>query len=159
MVSSMWTRIDWRVSNFSVTIFKSSYDVEKWKKDVFCDLRQLANLLGQWLTTWRKLNLSCTHFNSPAGQESCDSLAKNNFVRPAFWKFSAVCDYVWKNTEASRNSCVIYLKSKHLCKHCIYDQSLLNNKTEKVWHLGMQCSTQTYFASVWTVWTPKLTFF
>ena len=28
----MGTRIDWSVSNFSVTIIKSSYDAEKWKK-------------------------------------------------------------------------------------------------------------------------------
>ena len=56
-------------------------------------------------------------------------------MRATFQKFGAVCDRVWKNTKASRNFCIIYLKSKHLCKHCIYNESWLNNKTEKVWHL------------------------
>ena len=51
----MWTRINWSISNFSVTIIKSSYDVEKWRKDTFYNLRQLTNLLWQWSTTWRKV--------------------------------------------------------------------------------------------------------
>ena len=51
------------------------------KKDIFYDLRQVTNLLWQLPATWRKLNLSRTCFNSSEGQESCDSLAKNNFVR------------------------------------------------------------------------------
>ena len=84
---------------------------------------------------WRKLNLSRTHFNFSEDQESCDSLAKNNFVRANFSKFGAVYDRVRKNTEAFRNFCLIYLKSKHLHKHCIYKKRWLNNKTEKVWHL------------------------
>ena len=44
----MWTRIDWSVSHFSVTNIKSSYDVEKWKKEVFYDLRELTNPLWEW---------------------------------------------------------------------------------------------------------------
>ena len=47
-VFSMWTRIDWSVSHFSVTNIKSSYDVEKWKKEVFYDLRELTNPLWEW---------------------------------------------------------------------------------------------------------------
>ena len=105
------------------------------KKDIFYDLRQVTNLLWQWPATWRKLNLSRTCFNSSEGQESCDSLPKNNFVRATFWKFGAMCDCIRKNAEASRNCCIIYLKSKHLHEHCIYNESWLNNKTEKVWHL------------------------
>ena len=36
MVFSMWTRIGWSVSCFSVNNIRSIYDVEKWrKKDVF----------------------------------------------------------------------------------------------------------------------------
>ena len=46
-------------------------------------------------------------FNSFEGQRSCDSLAKNNFVRAAFQKFGAMCDHVRKNAEASRNCYVI----------------------------------------------------
>ena len=108
----MWTRIDWSVSHFSVTNIKSSYDVEKLKKkDVFYNLKQLTNLLWQWYTT---LHESCTCFNSSEGQESCDSLAKINFVRAAFWIFGAVCDRIRKNAEASRNYCIIYLKSKYV---------------------------------------------
>ena len=84
---------------------------------------------------WRKLSLSCTYFNFTEGQDTCDCLAKNNFVRATFWKFSVVCDRVRKNTKASRNCCVIYLKPKHSREHCIYYESWLNNKTEKVWHL------------------------
>ena len=131
----MWTRIDWSVSHFSVTNINSSYDVEKWKKGIYYDLRQLTNFLWQWRTTWRKMNLSHTYFNSPDGQKSCDSLAKNNFVRATFRKFVGVCDCISKNAEASRNCCVIYQKSKHSREHCIYNGSWLNNKTEKVWHL------------------------
>ena len=131
----MWTRIDWSVSHFSVTNIKLSYYVEKWKKRCFYNLRQLSNLLWQWCATWRKLNLSHTCFNSSEVQESCDSLAKINFVRATFQKFGAMCDHIRKNTEASRNCCIIYLKSKHSCEHCIYNESGLNNKTEKVWHL------------------------
>ena len=88
-----------------------------WKKetkDIFYNLRQL---------TQRKLNLSCTYFNSLEGQESCNSLVKNNFVRATFQKF--VSDSIRKNIEASRNCCIIYLKSKHLYKHCIYNESWL----------------------------------
>ena len=98
------------------------------KKDIFYDLRQVTNLLWQWTATRRKLNLSRTCFNSSEGQENSDSLAKNNIVRDAFRKFGAVC-------EASRICCIIYIKSKHSFKHCIYSESWLNNKTEKVWHL------------------------
>ena len=58
---------------------------------------------------WRKLNLSCTCFNYSEGQESHDSLAKNNFVRATFWKYGAVCDRLRKNVEASRNCCIVYL--------------------------------------------------
>ena len=105
------------------------------KKDIFYDLRQVTNLLWQWPATWRKLNLSCTCFNSSEGQESCDSLAKNNIARTAFRKFGVVCDRVRKNAEASRNCCIIYIKSKHSFEHCIYSEIWLNNKTEKVWHL------------------------
>ena len=61
-----------------------------------------------------------TCFNSSEGQESCHSLAINNFVRATFQKFGVVCDCVRKNAAASRNCCMIYLKSKHLCEHCIY---------------------------------------
>ena len=101
----------------------------------FYDLRQLTNLLRKQHAMWRKLNLSCTCFNFSEGQENCDSLAKNNFVRTTFWKFGAICDHIRKNTEASGNCSIIYLKSKHSREHCIYNQSWLNNKTEKVWHL------------------------
>ena len=87
--------------------------------------QSITSLLWQWRITWRKLKLPHTYFNSPEDQESCDSLAKNNFV----------CDCVWKNTKASRNCPMIYLKSKHSCKHCIFHESWLYNKTEKVWHL------------------------
>ena len=80
----------------------------------------------------RKLYLSCTCFNSSEGQESCDFLAKNNFMRTAFWKFGAECDCIRKNAKASRNCCI---KSKQSCKHGIYNESWFNNKTEKVWHL------------------------
>ena len=31
----MWTRIDWSVSHFSITIVKSSFDVENWEKRLF----------------------------------------------------------------------------------------------------------------------------
>ena len=85
-----------------------------------------------WCAMWGKLNLSQTYFNSPEGQKSCDSLAKGNFVRATFWKFGAMCGNLWKNTKASRNCCIIYLNSH---KHCIYNESWLNNKTEKLWHL------------------------
>ena len=90
------------------------------KKDVFYNLRKLTNLLWQWHAMWRKLNLCCICFNSSEGQESCDSLAKNNFGRATFWKFGTVCDRVTKNSEASRNFCNIYLKSKHSHEHCIW---------------------------------------
>ena len=105
------------------------------KKEIFYDLRWLTNLLWQWCTTWRKLNLSRTCFYSSEVQESCDSLAKNNFVRAAFQKFDAVYGRIRKNAEAFRNCCIIYLKSKHLHEHCIYNESWLNKNTEKVWHL------------------------
>ena len=67
--------------------------------------------------------------NSPEGQESRDSLAINNFVSATFWAFGTICDCIRKNTKASRNCCVIYLKSKHFHEHCIYNESWLNNKT------------------------------
>ena len=128
----MRPRKDWSVSNFSVT--KSSY-VEKWKKDFFLNLRQLTNLLWQWCAMWRKLNLSCTYCKSPEGQDSCNSLAKNYCVRATFWEFGVMRDRVRRNTKTSRKCCIIYLKSKHSYKHCIYNKSWLNNKTEKIWHL------------------------
>ena len=105
------------------------------KKNIFYDLRELTNFLWQWRTTWRMLDLSRTCFNSSEGQESCGSLVKNNFVRLFFRKFGAVCGRIRKNAETSRNCCVIYLKPKHSRKYCIYNESWLNNKTEKVWHL------------------------
>ena len=105
------------------------------KKDVSYHLRLLTNLPWQWHAMWRKPNLSCTCFNSSESQESCDSLAKINFVKATFRKFDAMHDHI-KNAEASRNYCIIYRKSKHSCKHCIYyNESWLNNKTKKVWHL------------------------
>ena len=104
------------------------------KKVFFYDLRQL---LWQWCATWRKLNLSCTCFNSSEGQVSCDSLAKINFLRANFHKFGAVCDRIRKNAEASENCCIIYLKSKHLREHCIYNESWINSKTEKAWPLSV----------------------
>ena len=105
------------------------------KKDIFFDLRQLTNLIWQWRVTWRKLNLSCTYFNSLEGQESCDSLVKNDFLRATFRKFGTSCDHIRKNTEASRNCCIIYLKSKHSCEHCIYKENWLNSKPEEIWYL------------------------
>ena len=33
--------------------------------------------------------LSCIYFNSPEGQNGCDSVTKNNFVRNNFWRFGA----------------------------------------------------------------------
>ena len=121
---------------FCVGSIKASYDVEKIEKRCFLyDWRQVINLLQQCHAMWRKLNLFCTCFNSSEGQENCDSLAKNNFVRITFQKFGAVCDHMRKNTEASGNWSIIYLKSKHSHEHCIYNKSWLNNKTEKVWHL------------------------
>ena len=105
------------------------------RNNVFYDLRQLTNLLWQWHATWKKLNLCLTCFNSSGGQESCSSFAKNNLVRATFRKFGAVCNCVKKNAKASRNCCIICIKSKHLREHCIYNESWLNNKIEKVWHL------------------------
>ena len=64
-----------------------------------------------------------------------DSLAKNNFVRATFQKFGVVCDCIRKNTQVSRNCCIIYLKSKHFHEHCIHNESWLNNKKWKSWHL------------------------
>ena len=108
MVFSMWTRIDWSVSCFSVNNIRSIYDAEKWrKKDVFYNLRWPTNLLWQWCVMLRKLNLSHTCFNSSEGQESCNSLAKTNFVMATFWKIGAMCDRVKKNTKASRKCCKI----------------------------------------------------
>ena len=46
-----------------------------------------------------------------------------------------MCDHVRKNAKASRNCCKIYLKSKYSHKHCIYKESWLNNRKEKVWYL------------------------
>ena len=101
------------------------------KKDVSYHLRLLTNLPWQWHAMWRKPNLSCTCFNSSESQESCDSLAKINFVKATFRKFDAMHDHI-KNAEASRNYCIIYRKSKHSCKHCIYyNESWLNNKTKR----------------------------
>ena len=131
----MWTRIDWSVFHCSVTNVKSSYDVEKWKKGHFLRFKTAYNLLWQWRAMWKKLNLSRTCFNSSGGQGSCYSFPKSNFVRATFWKFGAVWDRIRKNTEASRNCCIICLKPKHSHEHCIYYESWLNNKTEKVWHL------------------------
>ena len=48
-------------------------------------------------------------------------------------KFGAICDHIRKNTKASGNCSIIYLKSKHSHKHCVYNGSWLNSKTEKVW--------------------------
>ena len=96
--------------------------VMMWKKKIFFF----------WCATWGKLNLSQIYFNSPEGQKSCDSFAKGKFVRDTFWKLGAMWSLVWKNTEASRNCCIIYLNSN---KHWIYNESWLNNKIEKLWHL------------------------
>ena len=38
-------------------------------------------------------------FNSLEGHESCNSHAKNNFVRATFQKFSAMCDRVGKTSK------------------------------------------------------------
>ena len=137
-VFSMWTRVDLYVSHCSVTNIKSSYGVEKWNKRRFLRFKiffMISNLLWQWRATWRKLNLSRTCLNSSESQKSCDFLAKINFVRATFRKFGAVCDRVRKSTEASINYCVIYLKSKQSRDYCKYNESWLNNKTEKVWLL------------------------
>ena len=117
----------WSISNFSVTIIKSSYGIKKWKKDIFYNLRHSLPILfdNDVCIMWKKLNQFPHLLNSPESQENWDSLAKNNFVRATFQK----------NTKAYRNCCVIYLKSKHLHKHWIYNESRLNNKTEKAWHL------------------------
>ena len=104
------------------------------KKDVFLQFQTAYQSSLSMTCTWRKPNLSRTYFNCTEGQDTCDSLAKNNFVRATFWEFSVLCDRVRKNTEASRNCCVIHLKSKHSREHCIYHESWLNSKTEKVWH-------------------------
>ena len=42
---------------------------------------------------------------------------------------------VWprkEETKVSRNCCIIYLKSKHLCKHCIYSQTCSNDHLYKM---------------------------
>ena len=132
-VFSKSTRIYWGVFHFSVTNIKSTYDVEKWKKDIFYDLRQLTNLLWQWRATW-KWDLSHTCFNSSGGQESSYSLAKNNFVRATFQKFGAVCDSVRKNAEASTLHNLLHnlSKIKTLARTLHINGSWLNNKTEKV---------------------------
>ena len=128
----MWTRIYWSVSAVLVSLMLNPAMVLKnGEKNVFYDLKQLTYLLWQWRTMWRKLNRSRTCFNYSESQESCDSLAKINFMRATFQKFGAVCDHVRKNAEASRNYWVIYLKSKHSREHCIYNESWLNNKIEK----------------------------
>ena len=80
----------------------------------------------------------------------CDSLDKINFVRATFRKFGAVCDRVRKNAEASRNCCVIYPKSKYLHEPCLYKESWINKKTEKVWHLFV-CPLH-FIAAVDNVW-------
>ena len=56
----------------------------KWEKKCFL----------QFKTAYQSLTMMChmkeaesirTYFNSPESQESCDSLAKKNFVRTTFW--------------------------------------------------------------------------
>ena len=126
----MGTRIDWSVSHFSVTNIKWSYDVEKWQKRCFLRFKT-AYQSSLRITHHVKEAESILHLFQ-LGQESCDSLAKNNFVRAIFQTFGTLCDCVRKNAGASRNCCIIYLKSKHLCEHCIYNESWLNNKIEKV---------------------------
>ena len=74
---------------------------------------------------------SHTCFNSSKDQESCHSLANINFVRATFLKFGAVCYRMRKNAEDSRNCYIIYLKSKTCTNTALYDESWLNNKTEK----------------------------
>ena len=66
---------------------------------------------------------SISHFHSPEVQESYNSLAKKKFVRATFWKLGPMCDRIKKNTKASRNCCIIYLKSKHSHEHGIYNES------------------------------------
>ena len=103
------------------------------EKDVFCNLRQLANLVWQWQATWTKLDISHTCLTPFEGQEAVILLLK--LVLWGLRKFGSVCDRVRKNAEASRNCCVIYPKSKYLREPCLYKESWINKKTEKVWHL------------------------
>ena len=98
-------------SNYDVTNIESSYDIENEKKRCFLQFKTAYQFSSTMMHHVRKLNLSRTCFNPSEGQESCDSLAKNNFVRPTFWKFGAMCDCLRKNAEAFRNCCIIYLKS------------------------------------------------
>ena len=89
------------------------------KKRCFYNLRWPTNLLWQWCVMLRKLNLSHTCFNSSEGQESCNSLAKTNFVMATFWKIGAMCDRVKKKTpKLLENVAKSNLKLKQR-KHCI----------------------------------------
>ena len=128
MVFSMQRKIDWSVSNFGITILKSSYDMKKWKKYIFLNLRQVTN----FDTTWKKVNLCHTYCNSPVKVRKA---AKDNFVRTALRKFGAMYGCIWKSSTTYRNCCIIYLKSKKLHKHYIYSERWLINKAEMLWHL------------------------
>ena len=102
----MWTRIDWSVTNI-----KSSHDVEKRKKRCFLRFK-IAYQSSLTMMHHMKEAESISHlFYFSEGQEKSDSLAKNNFVKATFQKFVKDAK---KNAKASRNCCIIYLKSEHM---------------------------------------------
>ena len=110
---------------FSVININSGYDLQKWKKRCFFRFKTAYQSLT--MTCHVKEAESILHlFNSPEGQESCDSLAENNFAWATFRKFGAMCGCVRKNAEASRNCCLIYLKSKHSHEHCFLKSNFKN---------------------------------
>ena len=92
------------MSRLTNKVLYKKYENLSRKTDFIC----LTNLEEQWQSMRANLNLCRAYVYYPGCLESCDSLAKDNFVRATLRKVAVVCGSVWKNVIASRNFYVIY---------------------------------------------------